>query len=61
MPRHPIIGAKLKKAGEQYSFVGPADFGIQFVANSVVTSKKMFESRPDTVKPVYHRTAPGLA
>jgi NitT/TauT family transport system substrate-binding protein len=46
----PIIGAKLKKAGEQYSFVGPADFGIQFVANSVVTSKKMFESRPDTVK-----------
>jgi NitT/TauT family transport system substrate-binding protein len=46
----PIIGAKLKKAGEPYSFVGPADFGIQFVANSVVTSKKMLESRPDTVK-----------
>jgi NitT/TauT family transport system substrate-binding protein len=46
----PIIGAKLMKAGEQYSFLGPADFGIQFVANSVVTSKKMFESRPDTVK-----------
>ena len=46
----PIIGAKLKKAGELYSFVGPADFGIQFVANSVVTSKKMLESRPDTVK-----------
>ena len=46
----PIIGAKLKKAGEQYSFVGPADFGIQFVANSVITSKKMLESHPDTVK-----------
>jgi NitT/TauT family transport system substrate-binding protein len=46
----PIIGAKLKKAGESYSFVGPADFGIRFVANSVVTSRKMFESRPDTVK-----------
>lgn len=46
----PIIGAKLKKAGEKYSFVGPADFGIQFVANSVVTSEKMLESRPDTVK-----------
>jgi NitT/TauT family transport system substrate-binding protein len=46
----PIIGAKLKKAGEPYSFVGPADFGIQFVANSVVTSKKMLETRPDTVK-----------
>ena len=46
----PIIGAKLKKAGEQYSFVGPADFGIQFVANSVITSKKMLDSRPQTVK-----------
>jgi NitT/TauT family transport system substrate-binding protein len=46
----PIIGAKLKKAGEKYSFVGPADFGIQFVANSVVTSEKMLESSPDTVK-----------
>ena len=46
----PIIGAKLKKAGEQYSFVSPADFGIRFVANSVVTSKQMLEKRPDTVK-----------
>ncbi len=46
----PIIGAKLKKAGEQYSFVSPDDFGIRFVANSVVTSRQMFESRPDTVK-----------
>jgi NitT/TauT family transport system substrate-binding protein len=46
----PIIGAKLKKAGEQYSFVSPAEFGIQFVANSVVTSRKIFQSRPDTVK-----------
>ena len=45
----PIIGAKLKKAGEKYSFVNPADFGIQFVANSVVTSRNMLESRPDTV------------
>jgi NitT/TauT family transport system substrate-binding protein len=46
----PVIGARLKKAGEQYSFVGPADFGIKFVANSVVTTRKMLETRPDTVK-----------
>jgi NitT/TauT family transport system substrate-binding protein len=46
----PIIGAKLKKAGESYSFVSPADFGIRFVANSVVTSRQMIETRPDTVK-----------
>ncbi len=46
----PIIGAKLKKAGEQYSFVGPADFGIKFVANSVITSRQMLESHPDTVR-----------
>ena len=41
----PIIGAKLKKAGENYSFVSPADFGIRFVANSVVTSRQMLEKR----------------
>jgi NitT/TauT family transport system substrate-binding protein len=46
----PIIGAKLKKAGEKYTFLSPADFGIRFVANSVVTSQQMLEERPDTVK-----------
>ena len=43
----PIIGAKLKKAGESYSFVGPADFGIQFVANSVVTSDSSSVTQTD--------------
>ena len=46
----PIIGARLKKAGEQYSFVGPADFDIRFVANSVITTRQMLETRPQTVK-----------
>jgi NitT/TauT family transport system substrate-binding protein len=46
----PIIGARLKKAGEAYDFVGPADFGIRFVANSVITTRQMLETRPDTVK-----------
>jgi NitT/TauT family transport system substrate-binding protein len=55
----PIIGARLKKAGEQYSFVGPADFGIRFVANSVVTTRKMLETRPDTVKGLARSAGPG--
>jgi NitT/TauT family transport system substrate-binding protein len=46
----PIIGAKLSQAGEKYSFLNPADFGIRFVANSVVTSRQMLEQHPETVK-----------
>ena len=46
----PIIGAKLRKAGEQYDFVGPSKFGIRFVANSVITSRQMWDERPETVK-----------
>ena len=46
----PIIGARLKKAGEKYDFVGPADFGVRFVANSVITTRQMLETRPETVK-----------
>ncbi len=46
----PIIGARLKKAGEKYDFVGPADFGVRFVANSVITTRQMMATRPETVK-----------
>jgi len=46
----PIIGAKLRKAGEKFDLMSPNRLGIQFVANSVVTTKKMIEERPDTVK-----------
>ena len=46
----PIIGARLKKAGEKYAFVGPADFGVRFVANSVITTRQMLATRPETVK-----------
>jgi NitT/TauT family transport system substrate-binding protein len=46
----PIIGAKLEKAGEKYSFLNPAEFGVRFVANSVITSRKMLEKHPQTVK-----------
>ncbi|SMD06210.1 NitT/TauT family transport system substrate-binding protein [Desulfocicer vacuolatum DSM 3385] len=44
-----IIGEKLKKAGEDIRFFNPGDHGVQFVANSVVTSEKMVKHHPDIV------------
>jgi NitT/TauT family transport system substrate-binding protein len=46
----PIIGAKLRMAGEKFDLMNPSRLGIQFVANSVVTTIKMVEERPETVK-----------
>ena len=46
----PIIGDKLRKAGEQFALMSPSRLGVQFVANSVVTTTKMLEERPETVK-----------
>jgi NitT/TauT family transport system substrate-binding protein len=46
----PIIGEKLRKAGEKFDLMSPSRLGIQFVANSVVTTQKMLEERPETVK-----------
>ncbi len=46
----PIIGAKLRKAGEKFDLMSPGRLGIQFVANSVVTTTKMLAERPETVK-----------
>ena len=45
-----FLGQKLRQAGEDYAFFNPADHGVQFVANSVVTSKTMIEKRTDTVR-----------
>ncbi len=44
-----IIGEKLRKQGEDIRFFNPAEHGVQFVANSVVTSEKMMREHPDTV------------
>lgn len=44
------IGGKLRASGERIRFFNPADFGVRFVANSVVTSEKMIKSHPATVK-----------
>ena len=46
----PIIGEKLRKAGEVFDLMSPSKLGIQFVANSVITTQKMLDERPQTVK-----------
>jgi NitT/TauT family transport system substrate-binding protein len=46
----PIIGDKLRKAGEKFDLMSPDRLGIQFVANSVVTTTRMLQERPETVK-----------
>ena len=46
----PIIGAKLQKAGERFDLIDPSKMGIRFVANSVVTTRKMLEEKRDTVQ-----------
>ena len=46
----PIIGAKLQKAGERFDLMDPSKLGVRFVANSVVTTRKMLEERRETVE-----------
>jgi NitT/TauT family transport system substrate-binding protein len=44
-----FLAEKLRGSGDAVAFFNPADYGVRFVANSLVTSKKMIESRPQTV------------
>lgn len=46
----PIIGEKLRKAGERFDLMSPSGLGIRFVANSVITTQRMLDERPETVK-----------
>jgi NitT/TauT family transport system substrate-binding protein len=46
----PIISQHLEKAGEKTAYFNPADFGVNFVANSVVTGSKTLQEKPDLVK-----------
>ena len=46
----PIIGEKFLKAGERFDLMSPSGLGVRFVANSVVTTQKMLDERPETVK-----------
>jgi NitT/TauT family transport system substrate-binding protein len=45
-----ILAEKLSAEGESVDFFDPSRFGVKFVANSVVTSREMANSRPETVK-----------
>jgi NitT/TauT family transport system substrate-binding protein len=44
------IGRKMEQAGEKIAFFNPSDFGVRFVANSVITSARMMSEKPDTVR-----------
>lgn len=44
-----ILSSKLQSSGEGVQFLNPADFGVNFVANSVVTSEKILQQNPETV------------
>jgi NitT/TauT family transport system substrate-binding protein len=46
----PIIGAKLLKAGERFDLMDPSKMGVRFVANSVVTTRKMLDERRETAE-----------
>jgi len=45
-----FLGNKLRKAGETFAFFNPVDYGVRFVANSLVTSGKLIRSQPDNVR-----------
>jgi len=46
----PIIGTQLAKAGEKTAYFNPAEFGVNFVANSVVTEARTVKEEPEMVK-----------
>jgi NitT/TauT family transport system substrate-binding protein len=46
----PLIEAQLDKAGEKTAFFNPAEFGVKFVANCVVTDSRTLTERPELVK-----------
>ncbi len=45
-----FISEKLQESGEDVGFLIPSKFGVNFVANSVVTSEKMIQNNPEIVK-----------
>ena len=42
----PIIGSKMKAAGDEIDYFNPDHFGIRTVANSVITSEDIFKNHP---------------
>lgn len=46
----PIISSQLEKAGEKTAYFNPSEFGVKFVANSVVTESRTLKEKRDLVK-----------
>lgn len=44
------IEQKLRDAGEAVGFFNPRDYGVRFVANSVVTDERIWAEKPDLVR-----------
>jgi NitT/TauT family transport system substrate-binding protein len=44
------LSQKMADMGEQAGFLDPCRYGIRFVANSLVTSRKFYNRHPETVK-----------
>ena len=45
-----FLSDKLATGGERVAFFDPSEYGVRFVANSLVTSKKMMDQHPQTVQ-----------
>ena len=53
------IGTRLKAAGEPVAFLNPAEFGIRFVANALVTTQSTMDARPDLARRFVHAVLKG--
>jgi NitT/TauT family transport system substrate-binding protein len=45
-----ILREKMAQTGRQAGFFNPSTFGIRFVANSIITSKKVYSEQPQLVR-----------
>jgi NitT/TauT family transport system substrate-binding protein len=45
-----ILQEKMAQTGKQAGFFNPSTFGIRFVANSIITSKKVYNEQPRLVR-----------
>ena len=53
------IATRLKAAGEPVAFLNPAEFGIRFVANALVTTQTTLDTRPDLARRFVHAVLKG--
>jgi NitT/TauT family transport system substrate-binding protein len=44
------IAARMRRSGETIAFFSPENFGVRFVANSVVTSERLWRDNPQLVR-----------